>query len=178
MELIIIIRKIEFSYRYVKVEYQSEKEAVKIFNKMNDWDIVEIHDNTLTYRYEKPNHLFLQLKEFLIWSSGESYSYKRHLVDTTGKIITYLDLVVENGYLFQVSLERTNKYGERHFVSSFGIWQFGRMLSIHDNDTIHFSDENPITVTLKNSNLDGHINMIEYDERNIVTIKMMKVEEI
>ena len=55
---------------------------------------------------------------------------------------------------------------------------FGRMLSIHDNDTIHFSDENPVTVTLKNSNLDGHTNVIEYNERNIVTIKMMKVEEI
>ena len=173
-----MFKKIEFGYGYIKIEYQSEEEAVKMFNKMNVWDIVEIHDNTLTYRYEKPNHLFLQLEEFLTWSSGESYSHKRHLVDTTGKIITWLDLVVENGYLFQVSLERINKYGERHFVSDFGIWQFGRMLSIHDNDTIHFSDENPVKKKKKNSNLDGHTNVIEYNERNIVTIKMMKVEEI
>lgn len=172
-----MFKKIEFSKGYIKVEYQTKEETVKIFNKMNTWDIVEIDENVLTYRFEKPHHLFLQLEEFLIWSTNETYSHKRNLVDT-GKVTTWLDLTVKDGYLFKVSLQRKNNYGEKYFVSDFGIWQFGRMLSIHDNDTIHFSDENPVTLTLRNSNVEHHINEIEYNERNIITIEMMKIEGI
>lgn len=172
-----MFKKIEFGRGYIKVEYQTKEETVKIFNKMNTWNIVEIDENVLTYRFEKPHHLFLQLKEFLIWSTNEMYSYKKHLVDT-GKVTTWLDLTVNDGYLFKVSLKKVNKFGEKYFSSDFGIWQFGRMLSIHDNDTINFSDENPVTLSLKNSNVEHLIHKIEYDEKNIVTIEMVKIEGI
>ena len=108
-----MFKKIEFGRGYIKVEYQTKEETVKIFNKMNTWNIVEIDENVLTYRFEKPHHLFLQLKEFLIWSTNEMYSYKKHLVDT-GKVTTWLDLTVNDGYLFKVSLKKVNKFGEKY----------------------------------------------------------------
>lgn len=162
-----MIRKIEISKNEMRVHYDSQKEAFNVYTRFYEYECRESYviENVLVYNLTNVKYPFVKLEQILIWGAGETYTYKRNCVDV-GKLIENLNLTVVKGNIFRLSL--VNVEDDTIGRLEFGCWQFGRLMKI--------SDEDDITITLRNSNMDKFVHKVTLDDRFKIVIDIGKID--